>query len=67
MKNVADLAQEEKIIQNLKSKWPKTIFEKAGRDIIFNPLKPSLPKQNFTYESQGSQDSPATSHVHSQF
>ena len=46
-----NLAEEEKIIEDFKNKWPKTIFEKTGQDIIFNPLKPPLPKQNFTYKS----------------
>ena len=46
-----NLAEEEKIIKDLKNKWPETILEKTGHDIIFNPLKPPLPKQNFTYKS----------------
>ena len=54
VKNEKDLSEEEKILEDKKIKWPKTVFEKAGEDIIFNPLKPPLPKQNFTYESKGS-------------
>ena len=56
LKNKNDLADEEKMINDMKIKCPKTIFEKAGREIIFNPLHPALPKQNFTYASQGSKN-----------
>ena len=34
------------IISNyLKNIWPKTIFEKTNRKIIFNPKNPRLPPQ----------------------
>ena len=51
IKNVSDLADEENLINNMKMKFPKTILEKAGHEIIFNPLHPPLPKQNFSYAS----------------
>ena len=33
------------IVDYLKNKWPKTIFEKTKRRIIFNPKNPKLPNQ----------------------
>ena len=42
VKNEKDLSEEEKILEDKKIRWPKTVFEKAGEDIIFNPLKPHL-------------------------
>ena len=33
------------ILQYVNEKWPKTIFEKTGRKIIFNPKRPPLPPQ----------------------